>query len=50
MKKNMKIRLVLAVIAVALMWSMYFPLSVEAKPKRHLSAKDKMLSVRQEYT
>ena len=50
MKKNMNIRLVLAVIAVALAWSMYFPLSVEARLKRHLSAKNKTLSVGQEYT
>lgn len=49
-KKNMKIRLILAVIAVALVWIMYSPLSVEAKPKSHLSTKAKTLSVGQEYT
>lgn len=50
MKKTKNIRLILAVIVVALIWSLYSPLSVEARLKRHLSAKDKMLSVGQEYT
>lgn len=50
MKKIKNIRLILAVLAMVLVWSMYFPLSVEAKPKRHLSSKDKTLSVGQEYT
>lgn len=50
MKKTKSIRLILAVLAMALVWSLYSPLSVQAKPKRHLSAKAKTLSVGQEYT
>lgn len=49
MKKNTILRLVIAVMAFSILWSVCFPLSAEAKSRR-LSAKSKSLSVGQEYT
>lgn len=49
MKKNTILRLVMAVMAVSILWGVCSPLSVEAKSRR-LSAKSKSLSVGQEYT
>lgn len=49
MKKNTILRLVIAVMAFSILWSVCFPLSVEAKSRR-LSAKSKRLSVGQKYT
>ena len=49
MRKNTILRLVMAVMAVSILWSVCSLLSVEGKSRR-LSAKSKSLSVGQEYT
>lgn len=50
MTKTMYLTFFGAALSIALVWSLYSPLSVQAKMKGHLSAKSKTLSVGQVYT